>query len=311
MNKHYLFVASQVRELEDLLAATPEEDILDRMSLEARLKTVKEELEEMSPYEEAPKARLTFGGPPVLDGHGIRADFGVDATKAFIDAFSTVAAGLNKNLSSSGPIPQVDENKLLITGTAIGSFGFEFEVPAPAQLTFSEFEKTGKVMNKIEDFFRVSVEGSDSEVAEIIEEIHPRAGKKIRDFLEILVGQHAWCGLEFGDRYFRYTDYEQIRKACARIKEDEDEVDESMQSFHGEFQGVLPAGRRFEFKLTGQNRVIRGKLDTSILDPDIINREWLHRPVKITLKITKTGRAREQFTLLSLNDLSPYEEQSQ
>lgn len=309
MNREYLFVASEVRELEELLAAIPEKNVIERMSLEGRLKDVKKELEEMSPYEEAPTARLTFGGLPVFDGHGIKADFGAKATKAFADAFAAVVAGLSGKLSDTGPIPQGDENKLVITGTAIGSFGFELELPASTQPVPDKFEKTKEAMSKIGEFFRMTVQGSDDNLAEIIEEVHPRAGKKICEFLEILVGQHAWCGLEFGDRYFRYTDCAQVKKACARMREDN--IHESMESFHGEFRGVLPGGRKFEFKLDNQNEMIQGKIDASIPNPDIVNRQWLYKPAKITLKVARVGQSRPRFTLMSLDDLSPVESSSQ
>ena len=128
MNSEHLSIASEIKELGALLAAIPEEDVIDRMSLESRLVSAKEALESL-PQQSPAKARLTFRGKPVFSSHGISADFGAKAAGAFADAFSAVFAGLTNGLRYMGPIPNKDRNQLLITGTAIGSFGFEFELP--------------------------------------------------------------------------------------------------------------------------------------------------------------------------------------
>lgn len=129
MTNDYLTIASEIRELENLLAAISEGNVIERMSLESRLESAKAALAGL-PQQFAPKARLTFRGKPVFGSHGIAADFGGKAAGAFSDAFAAVAAGLSEGLRYMGPIPNRDKNQLLITGTAIGSFGFEFELPA-------------------------------------------------------------------------------------------------------------------------------------------------------------------------------------
>lgn len=302
MSNKYMSVASEIRELKELLADIPEENVIERMSLEARLQSAQEVLSTLGSHKEAAKARLTFRGKPVFGSHGIAADFGAKAAGAFSDAFVAVVAGLSDNLRHAGPIPNKDQNQLLITGTAIGSFGFEFELPEQPPTLFPELEKAEDAIKKIETLFRLAAEGSDDEVAEVIEEVHPRAIKKVYEFLDLLVQQQAWCGLEFGDRFFRYTDYEQLKISSARLKEDN--IRESVESYRGEFQGVLPAGRSFEFKLSDQEGIIRGKVDASIDDADILNREWLHKPVTLKLNVMQVGQGRPRYTLMSMTDLT-------
>jgi len=167
----------------------------------------------------------------------------------------------------------------------------------------AETEKEAEeAMKKIENLFRLAAEGSDDDIAEVIDEIHPRAVKKVFEFLDLLVQQQAWCGLEFGDRSFRYADYEQLKASSARLRDDN--IQEREESYRGEFQGVLPAGRTFEFKLLDQEGLIRGKVDAAIADPDILNREWLHKPVTIKLNVMQVGQGRPRFTLMSLDDLT-------
>ena len=75
MTNDYLTLASEIRELESLLAAIPEGNVIERMSLESRLESTKTALASLPP-QVASKARLTFRGKPVFGSHGIAADFG-------------------------------------------------------------------------------------------------------------------------------------------------------------------------------------------------------------------------------------------
>ena len=303
MTNNYLTIASEIGELENLLAAIPEGYVIERMSLESRLESARAALAALPQQMIAPKARLTFRGKPVFGSHGIAADFGGKAAGAFSDAFAAVAAGLSESLRDMGPIPNRDKNQLVITSTAIGSFGFEFELPAPDPSSlFPETEKAQEAMAKIEALFRLAAEGTDDEVAEVIEEVHPRAVKKVYEFLDLLVQQQAWCGLEFADRFFRYADYEQIKASSERLKADN--IQEREETYRGEIQGVLPTGRTFEFRLADQEGLIKGKVDLAIADPDVLNREWLHKPVTVKLNVMQVGQGRPRFTLMTLDDLS-------
>lgn len=71
MNKQHLSVVAEIRELEELLVAIPEENVIERMSLEARLQTAKDLLATLPQTREAPKARPPFRGRPVFGSHGL------------------------------------------------------------------------------------------------------------------------------------------------------------------------------------------------------------------------------------------------
>lgn len=64
--------------------------------------------------------------------------------------------------------------------------------------------------------------------------------RKVHDFLELLVQQQAWCGLEFGERSFRYADFEQIKASCERLKDSN--IHESVEAFRGEFKAFCQPG---------------------------------------------------------------------
>jgi hypothetical protein len=310
MSNEFLRLASEVQELESLLATIPAGNLIERMSLESRLTAVREALAALPSQHIARKARLTFRGRPVLGSHGVAADFGAKAAGAFSDAFATVAAALDNGLRNMGPIPGRDKNQLLITGTAIGSFGFEFELPTseqPCLFPDEEEKKAQLAMETIESLFRLSASGSDDEVAEVIEEVSPRAVRKVHEFLDFLVQQQAWCALEFGDRKFRYEDHAQIKAACERLKDEN--IQERKENYQGEFQGVLPASRTFEFKLLDpEEGLLKGKIDKALGDPDLLNREWLHKPTTVTFHVVQVGQGRPRYVLMKMDDLQPQAE---
>lgn len=287
-------LSSEIRELEQMLDGIPSTAVIQRISLESRLKSAREALEQELACCRPSHARLTFRGKPVVGNHGISADFGGKASSAFADAFAAVVAGLNESLQFMGPIPDRAKNQLLITGTATGSFGFEFELPAAG--LFPDQEKTGDALQKIVSLLEASASGSDDDVAELVDAIHPRAVKKISEFLGLLAQNQAWCGLEFRDKRFRFDGFEQLGRSASRLGEDN--IKEHSEIYQGEFVGVLPNSRTFEFQAS--NGLIKGKIGPSIEDPDLILREWLKRDVTITLSVVQVGQGRPRYTLPSL-----------
>lgn len=305
MSHDYFAYSSEIKELESILGSIPQENIIERMGFEERLNAAKIALAQLPAYHHAQKARLTFRGKPVLGSHGIAADFGSKAAGAFSDAFSAVVAGLNESLRYMGPIPDKGKNQLLITGTAVGSFGFEFELPSIEEPDlFPETNKAAEALEKIQTLFQVAAEGTDDEVAELVEAIHPRAVKKVSDFLSLLAQQQTWCGLEFKNQFFRYQGIEQLQASAERLQEEN--IRESEEEYEGEFQGVLPTSRTFEFKLTGQQGILKGKVDISVEDPDVLNRDWLHKLVNVKLNVIQVGQGRPRYTLPELKAITPF-----
>lgn len=301
-SKDRMSLVSEIQKLELMLKDIPEENVIDRLSLEQRLECAINLLNEL--VEDEPKrARLTFRGDPVVGSHGIVADFAAKASSSFNDAIAAVAAGLSDQLRYMGPIPNRNSNQLLITGTAVGSFGFEFEVPSGGddQLELlSEPTMAELAIDKVKKLFELSAVGSDDQVAELVDEIHPRAVKKVYDFLDQLLQNNAWCGLEFNDSYFKYQDIGQLDSSAKRLKADN--IKESRETYSGLFLGILPTSRNFEFQ-TSDRVVIRGKIGSEIEDADVLNKDYLRKPVATTFSVIQVGQARPRFTLEKLSDV--------
>lgn len=310
-HEEFTFLASEVKQLQSLLTDVPKENVINRWGLEKRLESARKAIANFLPSALAKKARLTFRGRPVFGSHGMSAEFGTKAAQFFTDAFSAVVAGLSENLNYMGPIPDKERNQLLITGTTVGSFGFEFELPvtdANGAMEGDLFPKPDEpnkpeaAMEKLEALFQAAAEGTDDDLAELVDEIHPRAVKKAAEFLNYVAEQEAWCGMQFQERIFRFSDADQMRTSAERLTSDN--IKESEATFTGEFQGVLPKGRTFEFKVLEEGDVIRGKVGLEIPDPDVLNREKLHQLVNVRFDVIQVGQGRPRYTLRTLEDIT-------
>jgi hypothetical protein len=283
--------------LEKMIAETHPDEVLDLKSLQTRLVFVNQQISKLPVDERLPaKAKLTFRGRPVVGSHGIFAEFGLSATKAFADAVSMVAAGLSSPLASTGPIPNRDQNQLLITNTATGSFGFELEEHGNEELPLAGESTVSAALKKTQELLAGSL-GSDDELAEAATGTDPRAVAAVRAFLDTLTTNEAVCAVEMGDYTFRFKDVGEVRRSWERLGQDN--LREEVLTVEGEFQGVLPKRRTFEFKLTDSGDVIVGKIGATINDPDVLNNH-LHTLVKLGLLTIRVGGGRPRYLLEKL-----------
>lgn len=302
ISRKIISIQSEIDELEKILSGISEEAVIERYSFEKRLQKAQQELHSLDTATAEPESlRLTFRGAPVVGNKGIQADFAGKASTAFSDAFSAILAGINSTLNYMGPIPDKAKHPLIITGTAVGSFGFEIELPASNDL-FGEYTRADEAIESFRELLRVSAEGTDDDIADIVQEIHPRAVRKVADFLDLLHRNNAWCGLEFRDQYFKYSNIEQLVVSEDRLREEN--IDEREETYFGEFQGVLPQGRTFEFRVADEGNIIRGKIDDGVEDPDFLNRELLHKPRNVIFDVVQVGQGRPRFSLKSLEKVS-------
>lgn len=283
--------------LRERLAELPPSARLTRMSTEARLRTIETQLIELPVDEREPaRARLTFSGAPVIGSHGIFADFGMRAVSSFTDAVASIAASLAAPLASMGPIPNRDQNQLLITNTAVGSFGFELEEFRGGQLPLEEESPVAIALDRTQILLQGTL-GNDEDLADIASETDPRALEKIRGFLKILADSDAVCALQYRERGVRFTDVGQVRASLERLGADN--LRESAERLHGEFVGALPKSRTFEFKLSGNEQIIRGKVAATIQNVNELN-QHLHRPTFIDVMTTQVGNGRPRYLLASV-----------
>jgi hypothetical protein len=300
MNRgEYLHMVAERSAIERLIAETPEEDVIDRASLVARLKNVEAVLAGMGLDEREPaRVRLTFKGRPVIGSHGIFAEFGMKAVNGFAESVAAMAASLSAPLSAMGPIPNRDQHQLLITNTALGSFGFELEEHRTGQLTLDDESALAEAIGRTQSLLRGTL-GTDDELADSAADADRRVVEKVRAFLQTLVDHEAACVVQFRESVVAFSDPGQVRTSVERLSQEN--LREEQEELRGELQGVLPQARAFEFKLADSSQVIRGKIAPTIADPHALNRE-LHQPVRVRVTVTRVGQGRPRYLLLDMPD---------
>lgn len=293
----YLHLLGEKTALERMLAETPEDDVLDRASLAARLKGIELAMIEAKPHEREPaRVRLTFRGKPVIGSHGIFAEFGMKAVNGFTESVTAMAASLLAPLAAMGPIPNRDQHQLLITNTALGSFGFELEEHRVGQLSLGDGSAVAQALERTQSLLR-GTQGTDDELADSAADADRRALDKVRAFLQVLADNDAVCTVQFGEGTVSFSDVGQVRTSIDRLSQEN--LQEGLEVHRGELQGVLPKARIFEFKLADSSQVIRGKVSPSLGDPDVLNRT-LHQPTVIKVAVTRVGGGRPRYVLLEV-----------
>lgn len=296
MNRQeYLHLLGEKTEVERMIAETPADEVIVRSSLVRRLEEIAERIAAAGPDEREPaRVRLTFQGRPVIGSHGIFAEFGTRAVNGFAESVAAMAASSTGPLAAMGPIPNRNQHQLLITSTALGSFGFELEECRAGQLTLDETSAVAQALDRTQRLLQGTL-GSDEELADSAAEVDSRALDKVRAFLQVLVDNDAVCTVQVGEAQVRFSDVGQVRNSLERLGQEN--LREEEQILAGELQGVLPKGRDFEFKLTDTGQIIRGKIGPAIRYADALN-QGLHRATRIKVMVTRVGSGRPRYVLL-------------
>lgn len=307
--KEVEFVRSEVATLEGFLQSMAPARIIERMGLESRLEAARSKLAELETQPFAKPLPITFRGAPVDGSRSIDAGFAATALKSFIEATNTVAASLSaEELRRKGPLPQTNTRSLRIVDTALGSFGFELELPPPlpdepsqTELDLGAEPAPDPYEQAIETTFDLIMRAAaqdETEVSSLVAEIHPRAAAKVRAFVKVLADAHALVAAEFEGRRIQLDDDATIQRVLEALHEGE--ITERTEAVRGVLLGVLPHSRRFECEVDG--RVVAGKVDRSIADIGVFEDRWKGRLAMLELWIVSVRR-KEAFVLVGASDV--------
>lgn len=271
---------------------------LTRLSLQSRKDQINASLRAPGRGAFSPaKAIVTYRGGPVRGVHGIVAEFGAVATARFSDAVAAIAASMNGVLNDFGPIPNKPQNQILITGTALGSFGFEFE-EAPsseAQLSLEGTTAVSQAFELVAELLEASTK-SDEELSEPASRLGTRAITMVSDYLDKLIAYDAFCSVSTKNHTFSFSSVDQVRISRSRLGIEN--ITEMTVSLTGEFLGAFPAERRFEFR-TQDGIVIHGRIAADVEDPAVINAH-LNQAFTIEVSARTVGSGRPRYTISSL-----------
>lgn len=302
MNQNqYNSLLAEISTVKAFLEEMPSSRFLERMSFEGRLDELENQLKLVDDLRINKKAIITFRGKPVDNSHGITADFSGKVINSLNEMIASVTASLNKNLRFMGPIPNRNQHQLMITGTAVGSFGFEFELPEPEYDILAERNTVEEALFDIQFLLKKTIDGTDDDIANIVSMIHPRAVKKISEFLILLQKNEALFAMEYDKNTFRLETDAQLDAIINRL--DNSNLEERTETFVGVFQGFLPESRTFEFVDHSSKDVIKGKVDISISNPEAINTEYLNKLATVSFNVVQFGQAKPKYSLLELSDI--------
>ncbi len=287
---------SEAKALEEMLSEIPEEDVLDRRGIQARLGFVRAQLPDLATVEKKERARaaLTFRGRPVVGTHGVFADFGAKATAGFSEAVAAIAASLNGPLKSMGPIPDKFSNQLLITGIAVGSFGFELEEAGPAPLLPDQSTNVEIALDRAIGLLTAMTDDDDEVLADSIEDLDQRALTKIREFVKTLVENEATCALAYRKTSFDFPNIDSVKRGLERISPNN--ISETEKRIEGVLLGVLPNRRSFEFRVSNGGEILSGKISSVIGEPSELN-NYLGTVVMINVMVTKIKNGNLRYVL--------------
>lgn len=271
---------------------------LTRRSLQSRMNQVAANLQDPGRGAFAPaKAVVTFRGAPVRGVHGITAEFGAAITTKFSDAVAAIAASLSGILNDFGPIPNKSQNQILITGTAMGSFGFEFEeAPAvEAQLPLEGTTSVSQAFELVVELLEASTK-SDEELSEPASRLGTRAIGLVAEYLDKMIAYEAFCSMKTREHVFAFSSLDQVKLSRARLSAEN--IAEQEVTLTGQFLGAFPADRRFEF-LTSDGDVLHGRIAAQIETPSVINAH-LNQTISVSASARTVGKGRPRYTINTL-----------
>ena len=220
--KEYSFTASEITQLEYMLGIMPKDREIERMGLEYRLEKARQRLEGV-PIPPRPKSiHVNFQGEPVVNGESIDANFAGKATTAFAESTAITTAGAAGQLHDTGAIPHRGLGRQLVSGVTGGSFGFEIELPPPAEDERARGQTDNpaeKAVEMIQDLLETSLTGTDEELATLTDQMHPRAVRKVVEFLQILKNNGAQVTIEMGGREVGLRNPDEVEQATRRLAE--------------------------------------------------------------------------------------------
>lgn len=289
---------SEIGTVERFLAETSEGQVIMRKTWESRLEVLRERLTEVEARPQAHPLSITFRGAPVDGTRSIDAAFASKAVRAFVEAAETVTASLvTDDLRDRGRLPGAGARSLRIVATAVGSFGFELELPpAPPDTPFLASEDADPHVEAIATTLRLLDEAATNDedaISDLIAEIHPRAATKVRAFATVLAENDALFAVAFGDRQVRFDSDAQIKRVVESLAESD--ISEVNETHRGTLLGVLPESRRFEVRLTG-GQVVHGKVDRAVQDIGTFKQRWENHEASLAFRVVHV-RTRSRYIL--------------
>lgn len=308
MNKRleYNTLSAELAQIERALDRMPESARASRFGFEKRKKEILHALENLaSSADTLANVALFFGGAPVRGSRAIEADFAARALANYQDVITKKLSNLETgSLANRGPVPQKQASKLIITNVVHGSFGFILEEDAvdEPQLINSSLKDT---VDAVTEILTSIPEVDDGGYQEIVEDMDPRVFTSMRNFVKLLHDSDAILKI-VSSNHERRLDAQAIRRAYERVEATE--IEERDIEVKGVLIGVVPFGRRFDFRQAETGEIISGNVGPAFSqdylsrlerDENIIGRLCTAKLRRKNIRRTG-GRSSVRYTLIDI-----------
>ena len=267
---HLDALMGEAASLQALLNRLGERDILNRMSLEARLKTIREEINSYkADHRTAADVALIFDGDPVQGSSSIDADFAGRSLLNYQELITKQVALAAGELAARGPIPQDarDAARMNVTSLVHGSFGFVLqEARADEPGLFDSPVK--HAVEQVSDLLTEVTDASGVKFAERLQELDVRTFNALKKFVDGVYKANASFRIAERDRELKF-DVSSLGRAYERLRDTD--VSETEETIIGELLGLVPIQRRFELRRKDNGEVIQGRV-SQMLSADYLER---------------------------------------
>ena len=299
--KEYAYTASNITTLEHILSIMPERRRVERIGLEHMLEKEKQRLEGVSIPPRPKTAHVVFQGQPVADGAGIDANFVGKTTKAFAESTAIAIAGATGELEDTGGIPHRALGQQLVTGVTTGSFGFEIEL-MPDTVPEGHLRPTESIAERavgmIQDLLQGTLDGTNEDLAELAGRLHPRAVRKVAEFVEILKNNGAQVTIGLNSREVALRTPREVEQATRRLAARN--IEEETATVNGTLIGMVPRGKFFELGILGTDEPIQGRIGQEVQAPYRVAAEYTNREVTARIRRVQVGLGQPKYTLLEI-----------
>lgn len=281
--------------VEAAILALPALDPLGRLSLESyRDELVGALDDDHDGPEHAARVEMSFGGVPVASGAGVDAAFLAGAVGGMADLLTRMCG------AHARP-------HLVVTGFSIQPSGAMLEeLDEAGDLLFpSPLRRAATAA--IEHLDRLAY-GSEDDFSDLIEALEPRVLAAARDFVGRVSGKQGTFRVAQGEQDVR-LDTAALERAWRRLEATH--VDEAPLRLTGQLLGIIPLGRRFEFRPDDGRPPIAGRVGEHVSarylaqleGGSLAGRRWSALVERV--RVERPGRAPvERYTLIDLDPAS-------
>jgi hypothetical protein len=301
-------LVAELAAIDTLLASIPETNFASRVGLEERRQELSSELQKLeSQSETLASIALYFGGEPVQGSRAIEADFAANALASYQEIVTKVWTEGLQEQSSQGILKKIpkEASHLHITDVVHGSFGFVLE---EIDIDGAPFLRSAlkDAMDKSVEIISGVADKDDDVFADVMAVMNLPILTAVRNFYRVMYKSKAVFRVVEGrtDQAFDIAAVERAYERAEQTTVEEEEFD-----IEGELLGMIPIGRRFEFKRKDDGRIISGKVGLLFSQDylDRVSNEQLtgvpRRGVFQKREIKKLGRIREVWVLTKLEDI--------